>query len=411
MSTRPVLVLVDALSTGALLARHAAAEYRLVHVRSRQALPAVFAASLPSELFVADLVYPSRADDVVSLLAEYDPVAVIPASEFGIEAADEIAWKLGLRGNDPALSGIRRDKYLMLEAVAAAGLRTARQYTSSDVEAVLQWRRCAGLDRIVVKPLDSAGSDDVFICATDAEVRAAAASILGKTNLMLRTNAVALAQEYLVGEEYIVNSVSRDGEHWCTDVWISRKRTSADGRRIYDFEDLVSPRDPWLPELLEYVRGCLDALGVVNGPAHTELIRTALGPMLLETGARLSGLANPAALDRCTGVNQVDLTLDCYAGGGRALAARAAVYDRAEPARCVNLIARRELPFPRAELAAALARLPAFESARFRFAQAQPTRPTVDLNSSPGVVFLVHPDPEVIRSSYRALRQLEHQLL
>jgi biotin carboxylase len=407
----PTLVLVDALSTGALLARRAAKKYRLVHVRSRPELPAVFAASLPTNLFAADLIYPSSTDDVLNRIAEYDPMAVIPASEFGVEAADEIAAKLGLRSNDPALSQIRRDKFHMLEAVAAAGLRTAGQCRSSDADAVLRWRRDAGLTRIVVKPLDSAGSDDVFVCETDDEVRAAVETIVGKTNLMLRANAAVLAQEYLVGDEYIVNSVSRDGKHWFTDAWIGHKQKVAGGRTIYDFEDLLSPHDAWLPEILTYVHGCLNALGIVNGPAHTELINTADGPVLLETGARLSGLANPAALDRCTGVNQMDLTLDCYAGGGRALATRAAAYDRREAARCVNLIARRAVPFPRAEFAEALRRLPAFDDARFRIAEGAPTTPTVDLNSSPGAVFLVHRDPGEIHKSYDALRQLELRLL
>ncbi|MFC4375372.1 ATP-grasp domain-containing protein [Nocardia halotolerans] len=408
---RPTVVLVDALSTGALLARRAAPDYRLIHVRSRRELPAVFAASLPAGLFDADLTYPGSGGDVVHRIAAADPVAVIPASEFGVEAADEIAGELGLRGNDPARSQLRRNKFHMLAAVAAAGLRTARQYRGDDAEAVLRWRRDAGLDRIVVKPLDSAGSDAVFVCADDDDVRAAVATIVGKTNLMLRVNNEVLAQEYLEGDEYVVNSVSRDGTHWFTDAWISRKRTVAHRHRIYDFEELVSPADRRLPPILAYVRGCLDALGVVNGPAHTELIETVEGPVLLETGARLSGLAEPAALDKCTGANQVDLTLDCYAGAGRALAARPARYEQRAAARCVNLIAHRKVAFPRARLAEELARLPAFESARFRAGEGEPTTPTVDLNSAPGVVFFVHHDAARIQQSYEALRRLEHRVL
>jgi biotin carboxylase len=299
----------------------------------------------------------------------------------------------------------------MVEAAAAAGLRTARQQRGSDVAGLLEWRRAAGLGRTVIKPLDSAGSDDVFISDSDAEVCAAVQAIIGKTNLMLRTNAAVLAQEYLVGDEYIVNSVSRDGRHWFTDAWISHKVTMRDKRRIYDCEDLLSQADPRFTEILGYVSGVLDALGIANGPAHTELIYTAAGPVLLETGARLSGLANPRALDRCTGVNQVDLTMDCYLGEGRALAAQPSVYARREQARCVNLIAHREIPLPARVLRDELERLPAIESVRFRIADQAMTRPTVDLNSSPGVMFLVHQDAAEIERSYRTLRRLEHELL
>lgn len=405
------VVLVDAFSTGALLALQAWHRYRLIHVRSRARLPATFSASLPAELFAEDFAYTDHADDVMRRLAELAPIAVIAASEFGVEVADEIAAKLGLRGNDPALSHVRRDKFHMLEAVGAAGLRTARQRRTSEVADLLAWRRAAGLERMVVKPLDSAGSDDVFISDTEAQVRTAVRTIIGKTNLMLRTNAAVLAQEYLVGEEYIVNSVSRDGMHWFTDAWISHKKTVRDNRRIYDYEDLLSRSDPRFDEILDYVAGVLDALGIVNGPAHTELIYTAAGPVLLETGARLSGLANPRALDRCTGVNQVDLTMDCYLGGGNALATQPAVYTRREHARCVNLIAHREVPLPAPVLREELERLPAVESVRFRIGDQTLTRPTVDLNSSPGVVFLVHTDDAEIERCYQALRQLEHALL
>ncbi|MFI6996484.1 ATP-grasp domain-containing protein [Nocardia sp. NPDC050175] len=406
-----IVVLVDAFSTGALLAQQARHQHRLIHVQSRSHLPATFSASLPAELFAEDLSYADQADDVLRRLGELGPVAVIAGSEYGVEVADEIAAKLGLRGNDPALSHVRRDKFYMLEAVAGAGLRTARQRRGSDAARLLEWRRAEGLGRVVVKPLDSAGSDDVFISDSEAEVQAAVQAIIGKTNLMLRTNAAVLAQEYLVGDEFIVNSVSRDGKHWFTDAWISHKVTVRDNRRIYDCEDLLSQDDPRFTDIIDYVSGVLDALGIANGPAHTELIYTAAGPVLLETGARLSGLADPRALDRGTGVNQVDLTMDCYLGEGRALAAQPSVYSRREQARCVNLIAHREVPLPAQALRAELERLPAIESVRFRIADQAMTRPTVDLNSSPGVVFLVHQDAAEIERSYRTLRRLEHELL
>ena len=59
----------------------------------------------------------------------------------------------------------------------------------------------------------------------------------------------------------------------------------------------------------------------------------------------------------------------------------------------------------------ALERIPAFESVRFRIADGAPTRPTVDLNSSPGAVFLVHPDPVEIDNAHKVIRELEHELL
>ncbi len=411
MSARPTLVLVDALTTGAMLARAAAADHRLVHVRSRDRLPETFAASLPVELFAEDLNHPGRAEEVLGRLRELQPCAVIAASEFGVEVADELASRLGLRGNDPALSTARRDKSRMMEVLAAAGVPTPRQLRGTEPEQLLSWRREHGLGRVVVKPLDSAGSEDVYTCDTEEEVAAAFRAGIGKTNLMLCANEAVLIQEHLAGDEYVVNSVSRDGEHWFTDAWISRKRMTAGKRLVYDHEDLLAPDAPELDGILGYVGEVLDGLGIAHGPAHTELILTPDGPRLLETGARLSGLANPPALHRCTGADQVTLTLDCHTRDAASLRARPRRYERRESARCVNLLAHREVPLPTQALREALRQLPAFESVRFRKADGTPTRPTVDLNSSPGVVFLVHRDPDQIESSYKLLRDIERELL
>ncbi|MGN5380569.1 ATP-grasp domain-containing protein [Streptomyces lasalocidi] len=407
----PTVVIVDAFSTGAMLAREAAERYRVVHVRSRALVPATFAASLPTEVFTEDLTYPGRTGEVLCRLAELEPVAVISASEFGVEAADEIAGRLGLRGNDTARSAARRDKFLMMEALAAAGIRTSRQCHGAELEPLLSWRRSEGLRRVVVKPLDSAGSDDVYTCDTEQEVAAAFEAIIGKTNLMLRANETVLVQEYLDGDEYIVNSVSRDGKHWFTDAWISRKTVEDGKRKVYDSEDLLTPDDPAVAQLFPYIADCLDALGITEGPAHSELIITANGPVLLETGARVSGLANPEALDRCTGANQISLTLDCYTPEAAMLTRRPVNYPQLERARCVNLVARREVPLDTRAIRAALEQLPAFESVRFRVADGAPTRRTVDLNSSPGAVFLVHEDQAEIDRAYKELRELEHELL
>ncbi|MFJ7095851.1 ATP-grasp domain-containing protein [Streptomyces mirabilis] len=402
---------MDAFSTGAMLAHEAAGSHRILHVRSRALASDTFLASLPSDLFDEEFSYPGQEAEVLARLAKHNPVGVVPASEFGVEAADELARGLGLRGNDPALSSARRDKFLMMEALTKAGVRTSRQCRSGNVGELLDWWRAEGIGRVVVKPLDSAGSDDVYTCDTEQEVVEAFESVMGKTNLMLRVNDAVLIQEYLAGDEYIVNTVSRDGTHWFTDAWISRKEVLESGRKIYDAEDLLAPDDPALDVILSYISDALDALGITDGPGHSELILTVDGPVLLETGARISGLANPVALDRCTGTNQVSLSLDCYAGDGALLAGRPVRYPLLERARCVNLIARRAVRLPTGAIRSALERFPAFQSVRFRLADGATTRPTVDLNSSPGAVFFVHCDEAEVDRAHKTLRELEYELL
>ena len=44
----------------------------------------------------------------------------------------------------------------------------------------------------------------------------------------------------------------------------------------------------------------LDALGIRFGPAHTEVMLTATGPVLVESGARMHGSVPDEIVDRCT---------------------------------------------------------------------------------------------------------------
>ena len=372
-------------------------------------MPSEFVSSLPAGLFLADFSYAGDEENVLQRLSEYRPTAVICGSEFGVEVADELAARLGLRGNPPQLSGSRRDKGYMAEALARAGVPVARQVRAAVPEDVLRWRASVSVSDVVLKPIDSAGSEDVYFCTSDEEVLDAFPRIVGKENLMMRRNRNVLCQERLVGDEIVVNSVSRDGQHWFTDAWWSRKLCRS-GRTVYDREDLIRPHDPVLDDVLPYVSDVLEALAIEQGPAHTELILTSAGPRLLETAARISGLANPPALTACTGADQVGLTVDCFLSDGKDLARRPVRYPVFRQARVLNLIADRRVRFDRCKVSAAVSGLPGFHSARLRVPHGGMTRVTVDLNSSPGVVFLVHENGHVIEQATEQLRKLEREI-
>ncbi|TDF84099.1 ATP-grasp domain-containing protein [Pseudomonas sp. H9] len=405
------LVLVDAYSTGALLARALAEQRPLLHVSSRSDMPQAFAASCPQALFLAHYNLQTLGfQALVEQLKAHQPAAVITGSEFGVELADRLAAALELPGNDPEYSAARRDKSLMAEQVACAGLPVAAQLRTASCEQAVAWFQARGARPVVVKPLDSAGSDNVFICHDIEQLQLAVACILGATNLMMCNNHALLLQEYLEGDEYIINSVSHEGQHWITDVWKSSKTLSSDGRKIYDCEDLLPAHDPVLVSLIDYVQGVLDALAIAHGPAHTEVILTAQGPRLLETGARLSGLANPEALQAATGNDQVALTCLKYLQP-HALARHPQRYRLLNHCCTLNLISRRSAPFNLTTVRQQLDSLGSYHSARFRFSDGRHTVPTIDLNSSPGAVFLLHPSADRIRQDHQAWRVWEKNCL
>lgn len=106
-------------------------------------------------------------------------VALIPGAETGVELADRLSERLGLRSNGQDGSEARRNKYLMGEKVRSAGVRAVKQKMCRSIQDVQEfvdsfYKDGAKSLKVVVKPIQSAGSDDVFLCRTleEAEVRA-----------------------------------------------------------------------------------------------------------------------------------------------------------------------------------------------------------------------------------------------
>lgn len=142
----------------------------------------------------------------------YTLVAIIAGAETGVLATDELATRLGLRGNgnDTRLSKARRNKYLMGEVVRATGVRAVAQRmvkTWEDAREFLEklqldgiaCRASTSIYPVVVKPVESAGSDDVFKCQTTEDVKQAVERIAGKVNGLGVVNECALVQEFLQG--------------------------------------------------------------------------------------------------------------------------------------------------------------------------------------------------------------------
>ena len=80
------------------------------------------------------------------------PASVVVGCESGVELAERLANELGLPANGATLCAARRDKSLMAEAVSRQGLRTARQFLSDDIEAIINWSSNTLDWPVIVKP-------------------------------------------------------------------------------------------------------------------------------------------------------------------------------------------------------------------------------------------------------------------
>ncbi|MBP2705462.1 ATP-grasp domain-containing protein [Microbispora sp. RL4-1S] len=403
------VAIVDSYSTGSVLGRELSQRgVRCVHVRSTTEIPLFFSRTFRPENYVIDI--DSRHTDlrlVVEQLAALDVRHVISGSEAGVICADILSDRLGLDGNDIALVNTRRDKSEMARVVRAAGLATPLGEEFGTVDAAVSWYRETLGGEAVVKPVDSAGSDQVRFCGNAAEVREACALILAGRNIYDTPNRTVLVQERLFGTEFYINSVSESGVHRMAEIWRYTKRLGPAGTPVYDYEEPVDLSSPEAAVLREFVCEVLDALGVRYYAAHTEVMLTERGPVLIECGVRLGGGTIPDTVEKLTGMSQTALLARILLSPGSLTEfdERQVVIDAA--VRNVALINPAPITEQAGDWADRIAELPTAVGVAGVPASGEPLPQTVDLVTSPGFVYLASSDPLEVLRDYRRLRDLE----
>ncbi|MEV8588157.1 ATP-grasp domain-containing protein [Streptomyces sp. NPDC051180] len=404
----PCIVMVDAYAA----VRSLVLEFReqgcsVVRVQSTRDVPYVYrsAPHVPGD-FVADLVHDGDVDATADAIAGFAPLAVISGGEIGVELADLLAERLGLPGNGTALSTARRDKHLMIETLRAAGLRAARQLWATDADELAAWHRALG-GRVVVKPPRSAGSQGVSFCDTPEESVAAYRSLADADDVFSQPNRGAVAQEYLAGTEYMVNTVSRDGRHHVCDVWRTG-RVSANG--VVDLCDALSLVDSGsrvVEPLKEYGFQVLDALGIRHGPAHLEIRMTPDGPCLVEVGARIAGGGIPAAAGLGIGASQLEWTVEAYLRPERFHARAGTPYEVKRYCAIAGMVSPVEGVLREYRGIEEIERLEGFHALATPVKPGQDIHRTVDDLTYPVIVTLLHDLDEVVQRDLNTIRHLD----
>lgn len=309
------IIIVDGYSTGRELVRELLArEAECLHLRSSHDLPQAVAQSFDPRPYDGDLGYLGSPAQAVEAVKPLYPDVVIAGSEWGVSYAEHLASLLGLPSNRIATLAARRNKYAMIEAVGRHGLLVAQQAMVNTVSEAVSWAEALGTWPVIVKPLDSAGSDGVTACRDMRDVMIAATRELGRRNFMGSVNDRILLQSFLSGPQFIVNTVSWNGRHHVSDVWsmtVALRGESVVPGGIH----LCDPSAGRVQEMIAYTLRTLEALGIRNGPAHTELKWTPDGPALIETGARLMGAAMDEPSYAAAGMRtQANVFADVIAG-------------------------------------------------------------------------------------------------
>ncbi|MBO0882607.1 MAG: ATP-grasp domain-containing protein [Mycobacterium sp.] len=406
------VALVDAYSMGRHLVpamqRHGA---ECVHVRSPS--PDVYLSQLPfPDGFIDDVRHDGDVVATASALRKRGVSCVIAGGESGVELADQLSAELGTPGNGMSRLTARRNKYDMALAVRDAGLAYGATIVSSDVDEIIAWAETTVGYPIVLKPVSSCGTDNVVACSSPEQVRAAHEKIKASPDRFGMTNTVVLAQEFLEGDEYFINTVSRDGKHHTVEIWRYYKIRLPGGNIIYDYDDPLSPDDPVAKKVESYTHQMLDALEIRHWASHSEVMMTARGPVLVECAARVGGGQVPEINNRCFGTNQIELLALAATKPDEFNRLPTTAYQLLQHPRNVSLINSRDRGVvPSHETMAAIRALPSYAHTLMAHPEGHPLPRTIDVATQPGWIFLISDDPEQIRADTEKLRQIERDYL
>jgi ATP-grasp domain/ATP-grasp N-terminal domain len=222
--------------------------------------------------------------------------AIITLTEAAVPFTADAAQRLGLRGIDPEVARICRDKYRQREAMRKAGLDVPG-YRLIDPVADIGGQVTGLRFPLVVKPVNGLSSQGVSRADDVAGLKAAVDLVQSINSEQLAAYADAshaertgvLAEEFIDGPEYCVEAVSSPRG---TAVLTITDKGNLQGPYFEERTFITpAPLDPGTSaRITEAVRVAHRQIGIDFGASHTELRLRADGtPVLLEIGARMGG--------------------------------------------------------------------------------------------------------------------------
>ena len=404
--------IVDGCSTGKYLVKHLkSCGYSCVHIQSSEKQPAVARNDLDVEDYRTNLTFKGDYSTMASLLKTYRPDFVIAGSEPGVELANKLSEDLDLFSNARGVGRHCRDKFSMSNVINSQGLQAVKQKRTSDLYGALSWARHCGCWPLVIKPNDSGGGDGFYVCNTEVELERAFLAVLGTKNIFDKVNEDVLIQEFVQGEEYVVNTISYNSKHYVDSIMKARKQQIDDGRLAYDFLELLPQEDvPELSYITKYTFSVLDALGIKYGPTHDEIIMSERGPIMIDCGARVMGTGiPPKCMTECLGHSQVELTVLAYTNPKAFLKYIDEPYKLRKHMLMVFLISRDEGIIDSLRYTEEIKKMSSFSYMHLSVSAGDVLKKTVDLPTSPGMIVLSHNDKDSMIEDYHRIRIWEDE--
>ena len=349
-------------------------------------------------------------DEVLRQVKEFDPIHIIAGSEFGVPYTVRLAHDLGLPGNPIESLEAMTQKDAMHEALKKAGVRHIRGKVIRSLEEAEKCYDEFGEKGVVVKLTRSAATLGLSLCDNREEMRAAVKKALATPITAVGEKCEILLQERIRGKEYIVNTVSCNGEHRLVSMWVYDKIPLPNGTNAYNYAENITELGVGHSRLVRYAYDTLNAIGIKYGPVHGEYMIDEKGPVLIEVNCRPMGGGLPRKfLDLMWGQHETDSALNAYIDPERFKLKKRTPYRALRKGAIKVFILPQTVKVDSAPILQITRQLRSFYSAAFgSIGRENLILPeTTNLETSGGYLYLLHEDEQTVQEDLKLMHLLE----
>lgn len=230
------------------------------------------------------------------------------ASDMPMRTVAAVAKEMNLVGIDEQTAINATNKFEMRKALKKNNVPIPLFYRVSSLE---ELRECLPNfnGKFITKPADNSGSRGIYL--VDSKEKAQEAFLYSKAN---SRNGDVVVEEYMEGPEVSVETLTVDGI--CHVIQITDKLTTGAPHFVEMGHSQPSQLNQEVQKRIKEVAILANkAIGIKNGPSHTEIIVTKEGPKIVELGARLGGdCITTHLVPLSTGVNMVECCIKIALG-------------------------------------------------------------------------------------------------
>lgn len=233
------------------------------------------------------------------------------ATDMPMRSVAAVAEQMGLVGIDKDTAVKATNKAEMRKALQKAGVPIPKFFVVSNEEEYKEAVKEFDVP-FIVKPADSSGSRGIFevIDITNAELVKKAYEYCKPYSKV----GDVVVEEYMNGPEVSVETLTINGV--CHVIQITDKLTTGAPHYVeMGHSQPTKHSDEIASRIAEIAKEANKAIGIKNGPSHTEIIVTSQGPKVVELGARLGGdNITTHLVPLSTGVNMVECCIKIALG-------------------------------------------------------------------------------------------------